>query len=392
MTYSNGAGLHNTRQYPEGRSTPIPTSAPASITRMPTHSGLNPALTFDRFVVGQSNLHAYESALGAADVTRHMSKPLILHGGVGLGKTHLLHAIGNRFRARNLSHTVYCLSAEKFIYEWVQSLASPQKSATLRLKYQEIDLLLLDDLHFLSKEERIQAEFFHLLNCLSQGSQRLVCTCDRLPQFLADFWGKCDDLHGELVEIQQTDFELRVSILRQKIRERGSESVPLKVIHYLAKHLTEHVRQLEGVLNCLVAHANFGSPLTLHVARHVVEGRSLALTSTDTIGLDAIQEVVARYFHLSSSDLCSRKRKRRYVLPRQVAMYLAHQLTTLSLSEICQGFGQSNRTVILRSCQRIESLLKEDLVLSQSISVLTQELTQRYTNPAVSEAAQPEVK
>jgi chromosomal replication initiator protein len=240
---------------------------------------------------------------------------------------------------------------------------------------------LLDDLHFLSKEERIQEEFFHLLNCLGKGNQRLVCTCDRLPKFLEDFWGKSDLPHGEIVEIHPTDFELRVSILKQKTKERGWAAVPLKVIHYLAKHLTEHVRQLEGALNRLLAHASLGSPLTIHVARHVVEGRSLAPASTNAITLEEIQEVVARYFHLSLSDLCSRKRKRRYVLPRQIAMYLAHQLTPLSLSEICQGFGQSNRAVIVRSCHRIESLLKEDLVLSQSTAVITHELTQYRCMP-----------
>ncbi|MCZ6677775.1 MAG: chromosomal replication initiator protein DnaA [Candidatus Poribacteria bacterium] len=380
MSCSNGVSADLAPKSSETQPPKSPIFVPTSTPRVPANSGLNPALTFDRFVVGQSNRKAHETAMDVINLAQEVNNPLIIHGGVGLGKTHLLHAIGNQFSQRRLDRTVYCLSAERFIRNWIQSVANPQKSAALRRQYQYVDLLLIDDIHFLSQEARIQGEFFHLLNTLIEQGQGLVCTCDRLPQFLEDFWNTSDVLkQGEIVEIHPPEFDLRVSILKQKLREQDWEAVPLKVLHYLAKHLTKHIRQLEGALNRLGAEARLGSPLTLHVARHVIEGRSPGPPPSGTIALEDIQEVVARYFHLTVSELCSRKRGRRFVLPRQVAMYLARQLTPLSLTRIGQGFGRGHRTTVARSCQRIETLLKEDLVLNQSIEALTTELTHLNT-------------
>ena len=375
MNHSNGGGDDRRSQPQTIQPSELPTGIPTSVPRLPANSGLNPALTFDRFVVGQSNQEAYDAAKNMTNGVGKMEGTLIIHGGVGLGKTHLLHAIGNQFRQGHLNRTVYCSSAEKFMREWLRSIANPRKSAALRQQYKQVDLLLIDDIQFLSPEQQIQEEFFYLLNCLNQRGQQLVCTCDRLPQFLREFWDSPNSLtQGHSVEICAPEFDLRVSILKQKLKERDSGPVPLKVLRYLAKHLTQHIRQLEGALNRLMAEARLGSPLTLQAVHHVLENRTPDRTPPDTITLEHIQETVARYFHLTLSDLCSRKRGRRFVLPRQVGMYLARQLTPLSLKEINQGFGQSRATVV-RSCQRIEMLLKEDLVLSQSIEALTDELT-----------------
>ncbi len=375
MNHSNGGSDDRPSQPPVSQSAELLTYMPTSAPRIPANSGLNPALTFDRFVVGESNQEACEAAQSLTNGVGRVERALIIHGDVGLGKTHLLHAIGNQFRQGHLNRTVYCSSAEKFMREWLRSIADPRKAAALRQQYKDVNLLLIDDIHFLSPEQRIQEEFFHLLNCLSERSQRLVCTCDRLPQFLKEFWDSSNEpTQGHIVEICAPEFDLRLSILKQKLKERESGPVPLKMLRYLAKHLTQHVRQLEGALNRLMAEARLGSPLTLQTAHHALEGRSPDRPPSDTITLEIIQETVARYFHLTVSDLCSRKRERRFVLPRQVGMYLARQLTTLSLKEIYQGFGQS-RTTVVRSCQRIETLLKEDLVLSHSIEALTAELT-----------------
>lgn len=375
MNHSNGGGDDRRSQPQTMQPSELPTGIPTSVPRLPANSGLNPALTFDRFVVGQSNQEAYDAAKNMTNGVGKMEGALIIHGGVGLGKTHLLHAIGNQFRQGHLNRTVYCSSAEKFMREWLRSIANPRKSAALRQQYKHVDLLLIDDIQFLSPEQQIQEEFFYLLNCLNHRGQQLVCTCDHLPQFLREFWDSPNSLtQGHSVEICAPEFDLRVSILKQKLKERDSGPVPLKVLRYLAKHLTQHIRQLEGALNRLMAEARLGSPLTLQAVHHVLENRTPDRPPPDTITLEHIQETVARYFHLTLSDLCSRKRGRRFVLPRQVGMYLARQLTPLSLKEINQGFGQSRATVV-RSCQRIEMLLKEDLVLSQSIEALTAELT-----------------
>ena len=375
MNHSNGGSDDRPPQPLVSQPSELPTGIPTSTQRLPANSGLNPALTFDRFVVGQSNQEALDAAKSMMNGVGEMEGVLIIHGGVGLGKTHLLHAIGNQFRQGHLNRTVYCSSAERFMREWLQSIATPRKAAALRQQYKHIDLLLIDDIQFLSPEQKIQEELFHLLNSLNERGQRLICTCDRLPQFLKEFWSLPDSLaQRHTVEICAPEFDLRVSILKQKLKERESGPVPLKVLRYLAKHLTQHIRQLEGALNRLMAEVRLGSPLTLQVAHHVLENKTPDRPPPDTITLEHIQETVARYFHLTLSDLCSRKRERRFVLPRQVGMYLARQLTSLSLKEIHQGFGQS-RTTVVRSCLRIETLLKEDLVLSQSIEALTAELT-----------------
>lgn len=375
MNHSNGGNDDRPSQPPVSQPSELPICMPASVPRVPANSGLNPALTFDRFVVGQSNQEAFDAAKSMMNGVGEMEGVLIIHGGVGLGKTHLLHAIGNQFRQGHLNHTVYCSSAEKFMRQWLRSIADSRKAAALRQQYKHVDLLLIDDIQFLSPEQKIQEEFFHLLNCLNERGQRLVCTCDRLPQFLKEFWDLPDSpAQRQAVEISAPEFDLRVSILKQKLKERDSRPVPLKVLRYLAKHLTEHIRQLEGALNRLMAEVRLGSPLTLQAVHHVLENKTPDQPPSDTITLEHIQETVARYFHLTLSELCSRKRERRFVLPRQVGMYLTRQLTALSLREIQQGFGQS-RTTVVRSCQRIETLLKEDLVLSQSIEALTTELT-----------------
>ena len=375
MNHSNGGSDGRSPHPPVSQPSELPTGMPTSAPRLPANSGLNPALTFDRFVVGQSNQEAFDAATSMTNGVGKLEGVLIIHGGVGLGKTHLLHAIGNQFRQRQLNRTVYCSSAERFMREWLRSISTPQKAAALRQQYKHVDLLLIDDIQFLSPEQKIQEEFFHLLDCLNERGQRLVCTCDRLPQFLQEFWSSRDSLtQRRAVEISAPEFDLRVSILKQKLKERDSGPVPLKVLRYLAKHLTQHIRQLEGALNRLMAEVRLGSPLTLQAAHHVLENKTPDQPPSDTITLEHIQETVARYFHLTISELCSRKRGRRFVLPRQVGMYLARQLTPLSLKEINQGFGQSRATVV-RSCQRIETLLKEDLVLSQSIEALTAELT-----------------
>ena len=375
MNHSNGDSDDRSPQPSVSHPSELPTGIPTSVQRLPASTGLNPTLTFDRFVVGQSNQEAFDAAKTMMNGAGEMEGVLVIHGGVGLGKTHLLHAIGNQFRQGHLNRTVYCSSAERFMSEWLRSIATPQKAAALRQQYKHVDLLLIDDIQFLSPEQKIQEEFFHLLNGLNERDQRLVCTCDRLPQFLKEFWDSPNSpRQGHTVEICVPEFDLRVSILKQKLKERESRPVPLKVLRYLAKHLTEHIRQLEGALNRLMAEVRLGSPLTLQAVHHVLESKTPDRPPPDTITLEHIQEAVARYFHLTLSDLCSRKRGRRFVLPRQVGMYLTRQLTSLSLKEINQGFGQSRATVV-RSCQRIETLLKEDLVLSQSIEALTAELT-----------------
>ena len=171
----------------------LPTGVPTSASRTPSSSGLNPALTIERFVVGESNRTAYQAAINTVNHTGETKGPVVIYGGVGLGKTHLLHAIGNQFRQKHLDKTVFCVSSERFIHEWIQSIAHPQKYSALQRRYHNIELLLIDDLHFLTQEKRIQEEFVDLLNHLTRQNRRLVCTCDRPPNFLASYLATSDN-------------------------------------------------------------------------------------------------------------------------------------------------------------------------------------------------------
>ena len=370
----------------ESQTHQLPTVVPTSTLRSLSSSGLNPALTFDRFVVGESNRETYEAAIKASHQTEYQaegSTPLIIYGGIGLGKTHLLHAIGNQFSQRHLDQAVYCISAEQYLNDCLQCIATPTKYHALQRRYQNIDLLLIDDIHLLTREPKIQEEFVNLLSQLSQENHRIVCTCERPPEFLEAHLSAADFPPSNLVvKISPPEFELRVSILKQKLQERDWGPVSGKVLHYLAKHLTKHIRQLEGSVNRLMAEARLGSQLDMQIARRVIESSEATVNATNEIGIETIQESVARYFHITLSDLCSRKRAKRFALPRQVGMYLARKLTSLSLKQISRGFGQTHHSIVVHSCQRIETLLKEDLVLSQSIEALKAELTRNAPPPS----------
>ncbi|MDE0042308.1 MAG: DnaA/Hda family protein [Candidatus Poribacteria bacterium] len=347
-----------------------------SAARTVSSSGLNPALTLQRFVVGESNRTAYQMAMDTINEIGDLEGPVLVFGGVGLGKTHLLHAIGNQFREKHPNKTVFCVPSERFVRECIQSINHPHKYSVLRRRYYNLDLLLIDDLHFLSHEQRVQEEFVDLLSHLTSQNCKLVCTCDHPPDFLTSYLDIANDFSNSAhVEILPPEFDLRVSILKQKLKERNWGPVPPRVIRYIAKHLTGHVRQLEGCLNRLMAEARLGSDLNLEVARRVIEGGHMTSNPPHYVSLERIQEAVSRYFHITSSELCSRRRGKRYVLPRQVAMYLARQLTTLSQKQISQGFGYSHHTTVVHSIQRIESLLDEDFLLSQSIAAIKAEFT-----------------
>ena len=360
----------------KSQSVQLSTGVAASTTRAVSSSGLNPALTLKRFVVGESNRTAYQMAMDTINEIGDLEGPVLVFGGVGLGKTHLLHAIGNQFREKHPHKTVFCVPSERFVRECIQSIHHPHKYSALRRRYYNLDLLLIDDLHFLSHEQRVQEEFVDLLTHLTSQNCKLVCTCDRPPDFLTSYLVVANDSDdGAYVEILPPEFDLRVSILKQKLKERNWGPAPPRVIRYIAKHLTGHVRQLEGCLNRLMAEARLGSDLNVEVARRVIEGGHVISDSPHHVSLERIQEAVSRYFHITLSELCSRRREKRYVLPRQIAMYLARQLTTLSQKQISQGFGHSHHTTVVHGVQRIESLLDEDFLLSQSIAAIKVELT-----------------
>ncbi|MDE0299227.1 MAG: DnaA/Hda family protein [Candidatus Poribacteria bacterium] len=360
---------------PESQSPQLSQGVSTSRARSVSSSGLNPVLTLKRFVVGESNRTAYERAIDTINETDNLDGPILVFGGVGLGKTHLLHAIGNQFRANHPNKTVFCVPSEKFVRECIQSINHPHKYSVMRQRYYNLDLLLIDDLHFLTHEQRVQDEFVDLLSHISSQNCKLVCTCDRPPEFLKSYLAVADDFnYSAHVEILPPEFDLRVSILKQKLKERNWGPVPPRVIRFIAKHLTGHVRQLEGCLNRLMAEARLGSDLNVEVARRVIEGGHLSSNSPHHVSLERIQEAVSRYFQITLSELCSRRRGKRYVLPRQIAMYLARQLTTLSQKEISRGFGHSHHTTVVHSVQRIESLLDEDFLLSQSIASIKAEL------------------
>jgi chromosomal replication initiator protein len=336
---------------------------------------IDPRFTFDAFVVGKPNEFAYACARRVAErPSSHGFNPLFLYGGVGLGKTHLMHAIAWELVARNGGNggrpvTVAYMSAEKFMYRFIAAIRSQQ---TMQFKEQlrSPDVLMIDDLQFLIGKDNTQEEFFHTFNALVDVGKQIVVSADKSP---SDLSGLDDRLrtrlgYGMVADLHATTFELRISILESKAARAGVE-VPTKVMEFLAHKITTNVRELEGALNRLVAHANlFGRTVTLEATQEVLHDVLKAQDRRVTI--EEIQKKVAEYFKIRLTDMSSARRARQVARPRQVAMYLAKQITQRSLPEIGRRFGNRDHTTVMHACSRVSELINRDAALAEDVELL----------------------
>ena len=345
----------------------------------PDIAGLpDPRYTFDRFIVGKPNEFAHACA---RRVSEHPSSPgfnpLFLYGGVGLGKTHLMHAIawelsthGSHGHAgKNTPTTVAYMSAEKFMYRFIAAIRS-QSTMEFKESLRSVDVLMIDDLQFLIGKDNTQEEFFHTFNALVDAGKQIVVSADKSP---SDLSGLEDRLRtrlgcGMVADLHATTFELRISILESKASQSGVP-VPHKVMEFLAHKITSNVRELEGALNRLVAHANlFGRPVTLEATQEVLH--DILKAHDRRVTIEEIQRRVAEHWNIRLTDMSSARRARAVARPRQVAMYLAKQLTSRSLPEIGRKFGNRDHTTVMHAVSRISELMQADSAFAEDVELL----------------------
>lgn len=337
-------------------------------------SALDPKYTFDSFVVGKSNELAYAAAKRIADSDDVSFNPLFLHGGVGLGKTHLMHAIAWEVQRRAPEKRVAYVSAEKFMFEFIAAIRYKDTHA-FKQKFRTADLLMVDDVQFIANKDSTQEEFFHTFNALIDKRCQVVITADRSPTDLEGIedriisrlgWGLVADIHP-------TDYELRLGILQSKAEQVGDVEVPSEVLEFLAKRIISNVRELEGALNRVLAYATLvGRPITMEMTRDVLQ--DLIRANDRKVTIDEIQRTVAEYYNLRLAEMLSQRRARVIARPRQVAMHLSKQLTSRSLPEIGRRFGGRDHTTVMHAVRKIEDLCKSDSQLDEDITRLTRML------------------
>jgi len=330
---------------------------------------LDPRYTFDSFVVGKPNEFAYACARRVAEKPSSVGfNPLFLYGGVGLGKTHLMHAIGSEL-VREGKVSVAYMSAEKFMYRFIAAIRS-QSTMQFKEQLRSVDVLMIDDLQFLIGKDNTQEEFFHTFNALVDAGRQIVVSADKSP---SDLSGLEDRLRtrlgcGMVADIHATTFELRISILESKALASGV-SVPAKVLEFLAHKITTNVRELEGALNRLIAHANlFGRPVTLEATQEVLH--DILKAHDRRVTIEEIQRKVSEHWNIRLTDMSSARRARAVARPRQVAMYLAKQLTSRSLPEIGRKFGNRDHTTVMHAVSRITELMERDNAFAEDVELL----------------------
>jgi chromosomal replication initiator protein len=322
-------------------------------------SNLNPAFTFETFVEGKSNQLARAASLQVADNPGVAYNPLFIYGGVGLGKTHLMHAIGHRILERIPQGRIIYLHSERFVADMIKAL---QHNAIDEFKqhYRTADALLIDDIQFFAGKERSQEEFFHTFNALLEGQQQIILTSDRYPKEVEGLEERLRSRFGWGLTsaIEPPELETRVAILQRKAEQAGVE-LPSEVAFFMAKRIRSNVRELEGSLRRVIANAHFtGKAITVDFAKEAL--RDLLAVQSKLVTLENIQKTVADYFRVKVSDLHSSRRSRSITRPRQMAMALAKELTQHSLPEIGQAFGGRDHTTVIHACRKVAELREGD--------------------------------
>ena len=340
-----------------------------------TQSNLNPRYTFDTFVVGNSNRLAHAAALAVAEAPAKAYNPLFIYGGVGLGKTHLMHSIAHYIAAKNANSKILYASSEKFTNELINSIRD-DKNEAFRNKYRNIDVLLIDDIQFVVGKERTQEEFFHTFNTLHDANKQIIISSDRPPKEIETLEERLRSRFewGLIADIQPPDLETRIAILRKKAELEGL-SVPEEVLLFIAKTIISNIRELEGALNRIIAFSSLANrPINVELAYEALKDL-ISRDKPKVITAEYIQEVVAAHFHLKPEEFKSSKRTRSIAYPRQIAMYLSRKLTDLSLPKIGSKFGGRDHTTIIHGYEKIAKEMKTDIELTQTINELEKKIT-----------------
>ncbi len=344
---------------PKKEDIPEPTYRPESETAFP-EIDFNPRYTFDSFIIGSSNRFAQAASEAVANEPGTRYNPLFIYGGVGLGKTHLLHSIGHRIKSTNPQKKVLYVTCEKFTQEWIESIKTNDHTA-FNKKYSNISVLLIDDIQFLENKEGTQERFFHIFNNLYESHKQVVISSDKSPDKIKTLEERLRSRFqwGVITDIQPPDLETRIAILKTKA-DRENLDAPDDVLLFLATNIKDNIRKLEGSLIRIYAHSSLiGSDVTVDNARKILKD----VISNDTLSipsLEKIKETVARHYRIQMKDLTSKKRTRNFVFPRHFAMYLSRKLTENSTTEIGKEFGGKDHTTVMYACKIIKKKVEED--------------------------------
>lgn len=339
-------------------------------------STLNPKYTFKSFVIGNSNRFAHAASLAVAESPAKAYNPLFIYGGVGLGKTHLMHAIGHYILESNPSAKVVYVSSEKFTNELINAIKD-DKNEEFRNKYRNVDILLIDDIQFIAGKERTQEEFFHTFNELHDANKQIILSSDRPPKEIPTLEDRLRSRFewGLIADIQVPDFETRMAILKKKA-DVENLNVANDVMGYIATKIKSNIRELEGALIRIIAYSSLTNrEVTVDLATEALKD-IISKKQGKHITIDIIQDVVSSYFNLRIEDLKSQRRTRNVVYPRQIAMYLSRKLTDMSLPKIGEEFGGRDHTTVIHAYEKISDNLKMDDSLQQTVADLTKKLTQ----------------
>lgn len=344
-----------------------------SVTAAGHPSPFSARYTFSSFVVGNSNRFAHAAARAVADNPGRSYNPLFVYGGVGLGKTHLLHAVANEVLGKSPEQKILYMSSERFTNEVINGIRD-HKMPEFRDRYRTVGVLLIDDIQFIAGKESTQEEFFHTFNALYEASRQIVLSSDRPPKEIPSLEARLRSRFewGLMADIQTPDFETRVAILRKKMQNEEME-MPAEVLEYIAQNITSNIRELEGGLNRLLAYASLSNiEIDLPMAQSVLKD-IIPLTPT-RLSVPDIQQEVANYFRLSIEDMVAKKRSHDISMPRHIAMYLVRELTDLSLPQIGDAFGGRDHTTVLYACDKIRNGLESDENLRAAVEIIKKHL------------------
>ena len=367
-------GLSRTFDTPEVQAVPVDKQKKLAGNTLSTDINLNRKYTFEEFVSGSSNQFAYAAAMAVANNPATTYNPLFIYGGVGLGKTHLVNAIGNAILKKSPEMRICYYTSEKFMNELINSLRY-NRMDEFRNKFRSMDVILIDDIQFIAGKERTQEEFFHTFNALYESHKQIIVTSDKFPK---DIPGLEERLRsrfewGLIADIQPPDVETKLAILKMKA-EQNSIKLPEEVALFLANSVCSNVRELEGYLIRIGAFASLTStPVSLDMARNVL--KDILVERNKELTVEEILKRVSSHYNIKISDIKSPKRLKAVVLPRQIAMYLSRQLTSSSYPEIGERFGGKDHSTIIHAIRKIEKLIEEDFQLRSTIENLKKELT-----------------
>ncbi len=351
-----------------------PAQSPAAPIRAPEGLPLSPKYTFDTFVIGSGNRFAHAAAMAVAEAPARAYNPLFIYGGVGLGKTHLLQAIGHHVIHSKQLHRVAYISSEKFTNELINSIRD-DRTLEFRTKYRSVDVLLIDDIQFLAGKERTQEEFFHTFNTLHESSRQIIITSDRPPKEIPTLEDRLRSRFewGLIADIQPPDVETRIAILRKKAELDGL-SVPDEVAEFIAQRIQSNIRELEGALVRVVAYASLTrAPITVALAAEILK-ELLPASPNRPVTIPMIQKAAAEHFGLRIEEMRAKRRTKGIAFPRQVAMYLARELTDASLPRIGEEFGGRDHTTVMHACERVKGALAKDAYFAASLKKLVDSL------------------